>query len=176
MALPPLATREQLAAWMQVDPASLPAGTESVLAAVSAIVRKEARNNFQRATTTLVRRPREGCASLPLRPVIRVENVTRDGKPVAWEWDEEAELLFVNGCTPVSVTFTHGYDRVPDDVLAVVLTAAQHVVTNPQNLRQETVGSISVTYSSETIGASLSPADKDLLARYRRTVAVVRLI
>lgn len=64
----------------------------------------------------------------------------------------------------------------PGDVLAVVLTAAQRVLSNPGDLRQETVGSISVTYAAETIGASLSVADKDLLARYRRRVAVARLV
>lgn len=174
MALPPLATAEQLAAWMQVDPESLPAGTPAVLDAVSAIVRKEARNTFQRTTTTLKRQPRDGVVTLPLRPVVTVDSVTRDGAPVEWEWHEEDETLSVSGCAPVSVTFTHGYGEVPGDVLAVVLTAAQRVLANPQDLRQETVGSISVTYAAETIGASLSQADKDLLARYRRRVAVVR--
>lgn len=176
MALPPLATREQLAAWMQVDPSSLPAGADAVLSVVSSIVRKEARNSFQRATTTLTRRPREGRVVLPLRPVVSVESVTRDGQSVEWDWDAETETLAVSGCAPVSVTFTHGYGEVPDDVLAVVLTAAQRVLTNPQDLRQETVGAVSVTYAAETIGASLSQADKDLLARYRRPVAVVRQV
>jgi len=175
MALPPLATVDQLAEWMQVDVSSLPASAESALSAVSAIVRKEARNSFRRSTTTLVRTPRCGVVTLPLRPVVSVDSVTRDGAPVEWEWDDEDETLSVSGCAPVSVTFTHGYAEVPGDVLAVVLTAAQRVLTNPQDLRQETVGSISVTYAAETIGASLSQADKDLLARYRRTASVVRL-
>jgi hypothetical protein len=63
---------------------------------------------------------------------------------------------------------------VPGDVVSVVLTAAQRVLGNPRDLRQETVGATSVTYAAETIGASLSQADKDLLGRYRRTAAVVR--
>jgi len=175
MALPPLATVEELAEWMQVDPASLPSGAETVLSAVSAIVRKEARNSFQRGTTTLKRTPRDGAVRLPLRPVVSIDSVTRDGEPVEWEWDDETETLSVSGCTPVSVTFTHGYGEVPGDVLAVVLTAAQRVLTNPHDIRQQSVGSISVTYAAETIGASLSQADKDILARYRRPAAVVML-
>ncbi|MGW6754525.1 hypothetical protein [Streptomyces sp. NPDC055006] len=112
--------------------------------------------------------------TLPLRPVVSVDSVTRDGVPVDFAWDDETERLCVGGCAPVSVAFTYGYAQVPGDVVAVVLTAAQRVLTNPNDLRQETVGSVSVTYAAETIGASLSPADKDLLARYRRRVAVVK--
>ncbi|MFF7408704.1 hypothetical protein [Streptomyces lydicus] len=102
--------------------------------------------------------------------------MTRDGSPVDFRWEDETERLYVGGCAPVSVTFTHGYASVPGDVVAVVLTAAQRVLTNPNDLRQETVGSVSVTYAAETIGASLSPADRDLLKDYRRRFAVVRVL
>lgn len=176
MTLPALATVSQLEAWMQVDPGTLPDSAEMVLDTVSAIIRREARNNFQRATTTLTRYPRNCSVSLPLRPVVSVDAVTRDGSPVDYEWDAESDVLRVSGCAPVSVTFTHGYAQVPGDVLAVALTAAQRVLSNPNDLRQETVGSVSVTYAAETIGASLSPADKDLLQDYRRRTAVVRQV
>lgn len=178
MALPPLATVDDLAAHMQVDPGTLPASAGATLDQVSAIVRTEARNLFKRRTTTLKRRSwsGDGYITLPLRPVVSVDAVTRDGVPVEHDWDEETERLRVSGCAPVSVTFTHGYAEVPGDVVAVVLTAAQRVLTNPNDLRQESVGSVSVTYAAETIGASLSPADKDLLGRYRRRTAVVRQV
>lgn len=161
---------------MQVDPGTLPAGADAVLDRVSAIVRSEARNNFQRRQSTLQRMPAEGVVRLPLRPVVSVDAVTREGAALPYVWDSEAERLFVNGCAAVSVTFTHGYAQVPGDVVAVVLTAAARVLSNPGDLRQETVGSLSVTYAAETIGASLSEADKDLLARYRRRAAVVKQI
>lgn len=111
---------------------------------------------------------------LPLRPVVSVGAVTADGAPVPFHWDDETERLHVTACTPVRVTFTHGYADPPGDVVAVVLTAAARVLNNPNDLRQETAGSLSVTYAAETIGASLSEADRDLLARYRRRAAVVR--
>ncbi|MFE3409453.1 hypothetical protein ACFXMT_14285 [Streptomyces mirabilis] len=176
MALPPLATVDDLAGWMQVDPGTLPASAASTLNMVSAIIRKEARNNFQRRTTTLRRTPVDGVIRLPLRPVVSVDAVTRDGAPIDFDWDDETERLCVWGCTRVSVTFTHGYASVPGDVLAVALTAAQRVISNPNDLRQETVGSVSVTYAAETIGASLSQADRDLLKDYRRRVSVVRTL
>lgn len=176
MALPPLATVDDLAGWMQVDPGTLPASAASTLDMVSAIIRKEARNDFQRRVTTLRRKPFEGVIRLPLRPVVSVDAVTRDGVPVDHDWDDETERLFVSGCERVSVTFTHGYASVPGDVVAVALTAAQRVLSNPNDLRQETVGAVSVTYAAETIGASLSQADRDLLGRYRRTFAVGRVL
>lgn len=176
MTLPALATVDDLAGWMQVDPGTLPASAASTLDKVSAIVRREARNTFQRRTSTLMRTPVAGVIRLPLRPVVSVDSVTRASSPVSFRWDDETERLLVGGCEPVSVTFTHGYARVPGDVLAVVLTATQRVLTNPNDLRQETVGSVSVTYAAETIGASLSEADKDLLRDYRRRVAVTRLL
>ncbi|AUG87273.1 head-tail adaptor [Streptomyces phage Rowa] len=176
MALPPLATVDDLAGWMQVDPGTLPASAASTLDMVSAIIRKEARNTFQRRTTTLRRTPVDGVIRLPLRPIVSVDAVTRDGVPVDHVWDDETERLAVTGCTPVSVTFTHGYASVPGDVKAVALTAAQRVLSNPNDLRQETVGAVSVTYAAETIGASLSQADKDLLADYRRRAVVVRTV
>lgn len=175
MALPALATVSQLEGWMQVDAGTLPASAGMVLDVASAIIRKEARNQFLRKTTTLSRKPRQGGIKLPLRPVVSVDAVTRNGAPVEFVWDEEDEALHVNGCEPVSVTFTHGYASVPGDVLAVVLTATQRVLNNPNDLRQETAGSLSVTYAAETIGASLSQADKDLLADYRRRAVAVRL-
>ncbi|MGW6920845.1 hypothetical protein ACWGA9_06110 [Streptomyces sp. NPDC054950] len=176
MALPALATVADLEGWMQVEPGTLPAAAADVLDRVSAIVRREAKNSFQRRTTTLTRKPRPGGIILPLRPVVAVLNVTQDGAPVDFYWDDEDERLSVSGCAPVSVTFTHGYAEVPGDVLAVALTAAARVLNNPRDLRQETVGSESFTYAAETIGASLSQADKDLLGDYRRRVAVVRTL
>lgn len=174
----PLATTDQLAEWMQTDPQSLPASAEAVLGMVSDIVRAEARSTFTRSTSTATLYPVPVGAfpdpwrvDLPKRPVVSVDSVTRDGKPVTYRLVRDS--LYVQGCEPVSVTFTAGYDPVPGDVLAVVLSAAQRVLSNPLDLRQETVGSISVTYASETIGASLSPADRNLLAKYRRTATVV---
>ncbi|MFZ3595451.1 hypothetical protein [Streptomyces sp. BH104] len=175
MSLPALATPAQLAAWLQTTEAELPANASAVLDMVSAIVRAEARQNFGRAQTTVTLYPADGYVTLPQRPVVSVDSVTRNGAPFA-DFQLRGDRLHLNGCEPVSATYTAGYLVTPGDVLAVVLTAAQRVLSNPNDLRQETVGSVSVTYAAETIGASLAPADKDLLARYRRRVAVVRTV
>lgn len=177
MAFPALATVDQLAAWMQVEAGTLPASAATTLEIVSSIVRAEARQSFTRSTSTVRLFPSSGYVALPQRPVVSVSAVVRDGVALTEgrDFTVRHDRLHVSGSEPVSVTFTHGYASVPGDVLAVVLTAASRVLTNPSDLRQETVGSMSVTYASETVGASLAPADKDLLARYRRRAAMVRL-
>lgn len=176
MALPALATVDQLAAWMQREPAEMPEGAALVLDVASAVVRREARQSFTRGTSSATLHPDGGWVVLPQRPVISVQSVHVGGQLVPPErWQLARDRLAVVDDQAVTVTYTHGYASVPGDVLAVVLTLAGRVLTNPSDLRQESVGSVSVTYSAETIGASLAPADRDLLARYRRRVAVVRL-
>lgn len=174
MALPALATTEQLAAWMQIPAEDLPASATLALDTVSAIVRAEARNSFVRSTSTVSLWPIDGTVTLPQRPVVSVDSVQRDGADVTATLVRDR--LRVRGCEPVSVTFTYGYAEVPGDVLAIVLSAAQRVISNPQDLRQETVGSISVTYAAETIGAGLAQSDKDTLARYRRAATMVSMV
>ncbi|GGR71374.1 hypothetical protein GCM10010252_07140 [Streptomyces aureoverticillatus] len=178
MALPALATTDQLAMWMQREPAELPEGAALVLDVASTIVRREARQNFTRGTSSATLYAYDGWAVLPQRPVVSVAEVRRRGGQLvpADRWQLVRDRVHVlGGDQAVTVTYTHGYASVPADVLAVVLTLASRVLSNPSDLRQESVGSVSVTYSAETIGASLAPADRDLLARYRRRVAVVGL-
>lgn len=176
MELPALATVAEPAAWMQQDPAELPESALLVLDTASAIVRAEARQSFTRGTSSATLYPREGWAVLPQRPVVSVQGVTVAGSPLAPDrWQLVRDRERVSDDQAVTVTYTHGYAAVPGDVLALVLTLAGRVLINTSDLRQESVGSVSVTYSAETIGASLAPADRDLLARYRRRVAVVGL-
>lgn len=172
--LEPLATVQELAAWMQVDVSALPASAPLVLSTASAIVRAEARQRFTRGTTTVTLYPSRGRVSLPQRPVLSVTGVTVRGQALSpSQWRLRRDTLYVRGCDEVTVTYTHGYASVPGDVKAVILSAAARVLNNPQDLRQEVAGGLSVTYAAETIGASLAPADRDLLARYRRRASVV---
>ncbi|MCX4687231.1 hypothetical protein OG401_23485 [Kitasatospora purpeofusca] len=177
-ALPPLATLAQLAAWMQRTPAELPEGAALVLDVASAVVRSEARSDFTRRVTTATFSPRDGWITLPLRPVVRVDAVTVAGgavEPYGWLLAGDRLRVMQHPYTPALITYTSGYGAVPGDVLAVVLTLAARILNNPADLRQEAVGGVSVTYAAETIGASLAPAERDQLARYRRRAAMVSL-
>lgn len=63
----------------------------------------------------------------------------------------------------------------PDDIKSVVLAIASRMMSNPANLRQETVGSISLTYATETVGAQLTELDRADLRRYRINARSLRL-
>lgn len=68
----------------------------------------------------------------------------------------------------VTVTYTHGYATIPDDVHDVVLEVAALLMGNPGHVRQESLGSYAVTYATETLAASLTAEQKAQLRRYRR--------
>ncbi|MEU9047501.1 MULTISPECIES: hypothetical protein [unclassified Kitasatospora] len=177
-ALPPLATVDQLATWLQRTPAELPEGAALVLDVASRIVRTEARSDFTRRSTTAMFNPRDGVIRLPLRPVVSVDAVTVAGgvvEPSGWLLVGDRLRVLRYPHTPALVTYTSGYSVVPGDVLAVTLTLAARIINNPADLRQEAVGGVSVTYASETIGASLAEAERDQLSRYRRRVSMVGL-
>ncbi|MFJ1789543.1 hypothetical protein ACIOML_35195 [Streptomyces anulatus] len=177
MALPALATVDELAAWMQREPAELPEGAALALDTASAIVRSEARQRFTRGTSTVALSLQDQVVTLPQRPVVSVELVRAGGRELHPDeyrlWRDE--LWFTGSYGSAVVTYSHGYAEVPATVRAIVLTLAGRVLTNPSDLRQESVGSVSVTYAAETIGASLAPIERDQLARYRPRAAVVQL-
>ena len=81
--------------------------------------------------------------------------------------------------SPVTVTYTHGWDEVPGDIAAIVLQAANRVIVNPSGIRSETVGGESVTYlipaAGEYLGVLLSRTEEKVLDRYRRTAGTVNL-
>ncbi|WP_369383459.1 hypothetical protein [Streptomyces sp. cg36] len=169
---------DELAAWMQRERDELPTGAALVLDTASAIVRTEARQRFTRGTTTVALARRGQSVALPQRPVVSIDLVRVGGRELRPDefrvWRDHLWLRAL-GFGPVVVTYTHGYVTVPADVRALVLTLASRVLTNPADLRQESAGSVSVTYAAETIGASLAPIERDQLARYRPRAAVVRL-
>ena len=179
MGLPDLVSLDELAAWMGGS-AALPVNAANAISAASSIVRGECRQRLTRETTTVTLRPRAmrefpftHCIDLTQRPIVSVDSLLRDGAAV--DYVQRGECLYLHGGCPVTLTYTHGYVDIPWDIKSVVLGCAMRILSNPHDLRQETAGSVSVTYAAETIGASLSPADKDVLARYRRRVAVVRM-
>lgn len=68
----------------------------------------------------------------------------------------------------VRVTYSHGYQEMPDDLLDVVLDIAAMTMTNPMGLRSEAIDDYSRTFASETIGSgTLSPDHVAALRPYR---------
>jgi hypothetical protein len=79
-----------------------------------------------------------------------------------WSWQRQRLMGWpynrpVGTWTPrVRVTYSHGYQTVPDDITAIVLDVAQALATNPDGLRSKTVGGYSETYDVEHLRSRLS--------------------
>lgn len=86
---------------------------------------------------------------------------------VSWPvWDTITPAL-------VNVTYTHGFDPIPDDIVAACLQMAARCLQSPSGIRQESIGAYSVTYGGDVGGGLLGAAEVSLLGRYRRRGASV---
>ena len=165
----------------------------------SALVRRYTRQDFTPAATdTIVLRESAGVVRLPKRPVTAVSSVVLvglNGVPdisiVGWGWDG-LDVVDVSGwdCVMVNlpewvqdrswlpstyrVTYTHGYDEVPADIVAVVCGMVGRTMSAPSTssgITSETIGSYSYRTSEPGMGVTvtLTSADKELLddAGYR---------
>lgn len=91
---------------------------------------------------------------------------------MGWPWNR---ALGIWG-PKVRVTYSHGYEEVPDDIVDVVLDLATMNLANPENLRQVSIDDFQRTFASETIGsAKLTQQHKDDLRSYRRAAFSVAL-
>jgi hypothetical protein len=134
---------------------------------------------------------------LPERPVIDVSEITvRHGwgqaavvtvpvGEIQWERRGLVQRALANvetngPCLPyggwggplatVDVTYSHGWQTVPDDLRGVALAVAARSFANPNGVRSKTIeGSISVTYSDATadVGVGLSEDEHRICRRYR---------
>ncbi|MCO6011418.1 hypothetical protein NE236_41360 [Actinoallomurus purpureus] len=122
---------------------------------------------------TVVERGVFGGEDIPMvehRDFERVGNVLTRGYP--WYWTNNTRLMGWPYNRPlgvwgprVQVTYSHGYQTIPDDVIAIVLDVAQVLWSNPDGLRSKTVGGYSETYATETLG-------RDLVERIRTRLSV----
>lgn len=77
----------------------------------------------------------------------------------------------------VRVTYSHGWQEIPDEIVGVCLDLAAATLSNPSRLRSETVGGESLTYTVETFGTgSLTSDHRKLLRSFRRTTGSVTLL
>jgi hypothetical protein len=74
----------------------------------------------------------------------------------------------------VRVTYSHGYQEIPDEIAGICLDLAAATLSNPNRLRSETVGGESVTHTVETFGTgSLTGDHRKTLRAFRRTTGSV---
>lgn len=188
MALPPFATAADLAAVMQssVDAAA----ADLALASASAVIRRWTRQTITHVVDDVAQLRIIDCDQLvlPQRPVELVSQVMVNAL-VLNDWVLSGDRLLRTGgwrylpgtsSYPdpgiVEVTYTHGWDEIPDDVRGICLDLASATLSNPAMLRQESIDDYSRTFAAESLGLGvLSDTHKELLGDYRRRVGTARL-
>lgn len=112
---------------------------------------------------------------LPVFPVTEVTSVIVDEETLVevddYEWSVTGELrrkgTWPAALRSVEVTYSHGYATVPPVIVAVVAALAGRIYGTPLTVRQESIGSYSVTYSGAG-GPALQAAELMMLDAYRR--------
>lgn len=165
----------------------------------SALIRNHTRQEFEEATDDVaVVRGIGLVIELPQRPVTAVTAVVAIGSPPSadkpldandYSWDglNKIEIspavhwLDFRGAGTYRVTYSHGYNPIPDDVIAITCNVVNRVLTAPSltdGMTQETVGQYTyqIQQSMGTVGAGvrLLASDKDALRKYRRTSMTVK--
>ena len=179
------------------------ARAQALLTDASAMVRAYTGQDFTLATGEQVLRAQAGVVRLPQRPVIAVSSVVAIGGAsvpevtvVDWVFDGIDQIhLGDGGCVinlPESwwdddgfpdtfrVTYSHGYAAPPADVVAVVCAMVLRTLTAPTTqggITSETIGAYSYQLQGADTGVAvnLGQPDRDVLARYRRTEAMIKV-
>lgn len=181
------------------------ARADALLADASALVTSYTGRSFEHVDddeqTLRVIGGRITLPSTPVTAVTRVQAVSgRDDLPditlADWVWDGIDSIRVGEGTYIINlpevwwdddgypgtyrVTYSHGYQDVPGDVVAVVCGMVLRTLTAPTmagGVTSETIGSYS--YRLDAPGAGLmvmmSPDDRRVLDRYRRTATTVKV-
>lgn len=134
---------------------------------------------------------------LPELPVISVKKVIEDGKELTATVDYKLGRFgilyrvgrdWADGVQVISVTYTHGYTALPDDIVSICVRAAARAyqaglradeMDGVPGVSSKSLGDFSVAYGSEqsvgageaVLGASAAPillrSEKETLNRYR---------
>jgi hypothetical protein len=161
----------------------------SLLVDASATVRAYAGQQFSAGTSTVRLKAHRGKVRLPQRPVVAVTAVDDvDGNTLSFTWDAgdsvivagsggalnafEIEPFRTGRPVWVDVTYDHGFDAVPDDIVAVVCQVAGRAYGTPSTeagTTQETLGSYSYSTGSAAGAGPLGllPDERAVLDRYR---------
>jgi hypothetical protein len=201
-ALPALAGPDDLSAQLPapLNADQLPAAA-TALANASTAVRAYTRRKFTLDSYTTRLRAKGHWILLPQRPVVSVESLSvmvwgNLTPTVGWVWDgldriwvggigtvinlpEEIIQAIEFGVTVAEVSYTAGYQLVPDDVVAVTAGLAARAMSIPAGgvVSSQTAGPFSQTVAGWAQGGplALSDADKVILRQYKRPSASIEM-
>jgi hypothetical protein len=167
---------------------------DSLLADASAAVRSYTRQEIAQRTSVERLLVQDGWVRLQQRPVVDVASVADlDANDLAVTWDGADRVWLGPASTPfrfdydypawgcgfrVDVTYTHGYDPVPDDIVSVVCGIVLRAMGGSPmetGLQSESIGSYSYTVGAAAAagGLGMLPAERGVLDAYRRPVGVI---
>lgn len=193
-ALPPLAPVGDLEDRLGRSVTSAPdlARAEALLRDASAAVRRftEQEITFRRSTELV--RVNRGVALLAQAPVTAVLSATDTNGVIlspTWYGEQTVQVgavLVVNGPsgrsapTLARITYEHGYEAVPDELIAIVCQIAGRAYGRPPDQTgntSETVGSYSVSIGPAAAAGAVGmlPDEVKILARYRPARRAIQL-
>lgn len=151
---------------------------EALLSDASSLVVGYTGQKFLPGTSTNMLLVRAGKILLQQNPVTDVLDVTDiDGNDLVYKWDNYRTIRIggwaVPNNSPVLVTYEHGSDTVPEDVVSVVaglaLRTFQIAPEAAMGITQQTTGPFSASYATWAVGGQvvLSPTDVAILDKYR---------
>lgn len=169
MALEPFATAQQMADRSQgaiptTHPflaAELKAATRTIRNACGWHIAKAEQLRYRKV------RPFSEAVWLPAMQIKSIDSGTIDGATVAATtagFDPEIGWTALYGRN-IDITFTAGYDEVPEDLVTLTLELAAGALGSPLGISREQAGTVSVTYTRTS--GELTAADHDRLAAYK---------
>lgn len=158
---------------------------DCLIADASAAVRAYTGQHFTLVEDDVVRlKVKGGMIRLPQRPVITVAVASTTGTTLLHTWDAGPQVWLssslpvinatFNSRSPqyVDVTYTHGYEAIPEDIVAVVCQMAARALGTPADqtgVQSETVVSYSYQLGAAAAagGIGMLPAERQVLDRYK---------
>lgn len=75
-----------------------------------------------------------------------------------------------------SVTYSHGFQTIPDDLRGICLTVAGRMASNPVGLTSEQVANVSFSYAQMSTASGFSAFEQAVIDKYRRQSGTLRLL
>jgi len=140
----------------------------------SAMFVQRAVQKFEVDESTVRLFPNDGVVRLVQRPVIEVTSVTDiDGVEIDFTYDGHQSIYELGSYSPVIVTYDHGSENIPNDVVAVVAGMVVRTLLIPDDaaagIQQQSVGPFSQSYANWAVGRQvlMSPSDIEVANHYR---------
>ncbi len=152
---------------------------EALLADVSAAVRAYTGQEITAATASDIRlKVRGRTVRLPQRPVTAVDsvdNVSGDAVTFTWYAGDTLNVDYAPAEGWVDVTYDHGFEDVPPDIIAVVCNIAMRAFGTPSEqtgMQSESIGTYSYTIGGAAAAGTLGMLadEKAVLDGYRRVL------